>query len=151
MNTTTIVTFLKQLDGRTITREVDEELRFHIEMLEREHVHRGMSAAEAKATAIKRFGDFDGIKGQCVEIARRSRPVRRALKAFLILLGITGLVVHIVSADYKVARIGDTLIMIAVSARLLLYVRGLSPSTFFTRSKGASLSVTADGSKTSSR
>jgi hypothetical protein len=32
------------------------------------------------------------------------------------------------SPDQNIAHIGDTLIMIAISGRLLLYVRGLNPT-----------------------
>jgi len=39
---------------------------------------------------------------------------------------LTGLAIHTLSSDYKVAHIGQTLIMIAISGRLLLYVRGLT-------------------------
>ena len=42
---------------------------------------------------------------------------------------------RIASTDLHVAHIGDTLIAIAVAGRLLLYVRGLSPSRFLPRNK----------------
>ena len=43
----------------------------------------------------------------------------------------TGLVIQTLSSDYKVARIGGVLIMIAIFGRLLLYVRGLGPGLSF--------------------
>jgi hypothetical protein len=48
----------------------------------------------------------------------------------LILIGLAGLLIRVGSTDFKVGRIGDVLIMIAVAGRLLLYVRGLSPFTY---------------------
>ena len=122
-------------DRSRITRDVEEELQFHIEMLERKFAEHGMSSADAKAAALKRFGNPDKVRNQCVEISRRTSPLRRILKTFSILLALTGLAIHFLNADYRIARIGDTLIMIAIAGRLLLFVRGLSPSTFLPAKK----------------
>ena len=121
--------------------EVEEELQFHIEMLERDYAQHGMSPAHAKAAALRRFGNFEGIKKQCVDISRRSSLLRRILKTSSILLALTGLAIHAVSSDYKVDRVGTMLITIAIAGRLLLYVHELSPWTFLSGTK-SSLSVT---------
>ena len=110
--------------------EVEEELRLHVELLLREYIQRGMSPEEALAATLKRFGNLDRVKNECVQICRRSHPLQRALKIFAILLALTGVIVRIASTDLYVDHIGDTLIAIAVSGRLLLYVRSLSPSRF---------------------
>ena len=109
--------------------EVEEELQFHIEMLERKYAQQGISRAHARDAALKRFGNLERVTKQCVNIRRRNSLLRRVLKLSSILITLTGLSVYIFSSDYKVARIGTVLIMIAVSGRLLLYVRGLSPVT----------------------
>jgi hypothetical protein len=49
--------------------EVEEELRFHIEMLERKYAQQGMSAADAKAAALRRFGNIETVKKQCAHIS----------------------------------------------------------------------------------
>src|ERR1044071_2244879 len=108
--------------------EVEEELQFHVDMLERKYAQQGMSGAHAKAAALRRFGNLERVKKQCVDISRRNSLLRRVLKMSSILIALTGLALHTLSTDYKVARIGSVLIIIAVSGRLLLYVRGLSPS-----------------------
>jgi len=123
----------KHLDRKNVVFDVEDELRFHVEMLERKYTQQGMSSAEAKTAATTRFGNFERVKHQCVEISRRSTPLRRVLKISSILLGFTGLLIHILNSHYQVARIGTVLIAIAILGRLLLYVRGLSPSTFFPR------------------
>jgi hypothetical protein len=82
-----------------IASDVDEELQFHIEMLERKFMQHGMTSAHAKAAALQRFGSPDRIRKQCVEIRRRSRPLKRTLKSFSILLAFTGLAIHIHSSD----------------------------------------------------
>jgi hypothetical protein len=112
---------------RQFSSEVDEELQFHVEMLEHKFTQQGMPAAEARAAALRRFGNLETIKRQCVSISRRNSVLRRVLKTSSILLALIGVSIHILgSFDYKVARIGDVLIMIAVLGRLLLYVRGLT-------------------------
>jgi len=143
-----ITRLLKRLDRKTLELEVDEELHFHIEMLKREHVERGMSPAEAIVATLKRFGDLEKTKNQCLEISRRNHPLRPVLKALFVIVALTGFVVRILSTDPHVAHVGGTLIAIAVSGRLLLYARGLSPSSFLPKNKPSSLSVLADGPHT---
>ena len=121
--------------------EVEEELRLHIDLLLRENIQRGMSPEAARTATLKRFGNFDRVRNECVEICRRSCPLQRAFKICLILLALTGLVVRIVSIDRHVAHIGVTLIAIAVAGRLLLYVRSLTPSRFIQSNKPTSLSL----------
>ena len=108
--------------------EVEEELRFHIEMLEHKYAQQGMCAADAKAAAVKRFGNLERVKRQCVQISSRNSRLRRLLKISLVFIALIGLTIHVFSTDPKVAHIGDTLVLIAISGRLLLYVRGLAPS-----------------------
>jgi hypothetical protein len=67
---------------------------------------------------------------QCVEIRSRNGLVRRIIKVSLIILGLTGLSIRMLSSEVNFIHFGDVLIMIASASRLLLYVRGLSPSTF---------------------
>jgi len=123
--------------------EVDEELQFHIEMLECKYTQQGMSQTHAKAAALKRFGNLEQVRKQCVDISRRNSLLRRVLKTASILIALTGLAIHIFSSDYKVAQIGTTLIIIAVAGRLLIYVRGLSSSSFLSQTK-SSLPVVTD-------
>lgn len=115
---------------KQIVFEVEDELQFHIEMLERKYVQDGMSPAAAQAAALRRFGSLERAMKQCVDIRSRNSLVRRLLKISLIILGLTGLSMRIVSSHVNVHHLGDVLIMIAITGRLFLYVRGLSPSTF---------------------
>lgn len=121
--------------------EVEEELRLHVELLLHENIQRGMSPEDARAATLKRFGNLDRFKHECVAICRRNSPLQRAFKILLILLGLTGLIVKIVSTDFHVARIGGVLIMVAVAARLLLYVRSLTPSRFLPRNETSSFTI----------
>ena len=121
--------------------DVEEELRFHIATLERKYAQEGMSVADAKSAALKRFGNVERIKQQCVNISQRNTPIRRVLQTSSIVIGLTGLAIHILSSDLNIAHVGDNLIMIAVSGRLLLYVRGLN---HLSATKQTSLSVVTD-------
>ena len=132
---------LKHLDHKRIAFDVEDELRFHMEMLERKYTQHGMSSAEATAAARKRFGNFEKVKSQCVQISRRNSPLQYVLKGSLIMVGFSGVLIKILSSDYKIARIGTVLVSIAIFGRLLIYVRGLSPSTFLPRTKEVSLSI----------
>ena len=115
---------------KQIVFEVEDELQFHIEMLERKYAQEGMSAAAAKAAALRRFGSLEKAMKQCVDIRSRNSLVRRILKTASILLALTGLSLRFLGSEVNVHHMGDVLIMIAIAGRLLLYVRGLSPSTF---------------------
>ena len=149
---TVIVNLLTPTNRKKTAFDVEEELRFHIDTLERKYAQDGMAVGEAKAAALRRFGNLEAVKQQCVDIRRRNSLPRRVLKTILIVIALTGLSIRILSPDLKIAHIGDTLIMIAVSGRLLLYVRGLSPWTFLPETKRTSLSVVAstpeDGART---
>ena len=128
------------------TFDVEEELQFHIEMLQGNFTRHGMSAAEAKTAAARRFGNFERIKRQCVDIRRRNSLLRRVLKAATILIALIGLAIHFLASDYKVERIGHLLIVIAIGTRLLIYVRGLGPSTFLRTNARSVITDTPDDS-----
>ncbi|HVE78695.1 MAG TPA: ABC transporter permease [Gemmatimonadaceae bacterium] len=59
--------------------EVSAELAFHLEMRTREYVAMGMSPAEAREQALRRFGDMARVERTCRATARRrDREMRRA-------------------------------------------------------------------------
>src|SRR5687768_2601647 len=45
--------------GPDVDADVDEELRFHLEMRERSYLERGLSGTEAREAARRRFGDLE--------------------------------------------------------------------------------------------
>ena len=61
-----------------IAREVETELRFHIEMRTCANIEEGMTPDEARLAALQSFGDFDDVKSSCCEI-RRSFPFNTSL------------------------------------------------------------------------
>ncbi|HWI56868.1 MAG TPA: ABC transporter permease, partial [Bacillota bacterium] len=49
----------------TVKREIDEELRFHLERRTAENIAAGMAPEEAAREARKRFGNLQGIREEC--------------------------------------------------------------------------------------
>lgn len=53
-----------------IAREVEGELRFHIEMRTAANIESGMRPSEAQLAARQSFGNFHRLKTECCEISR---------------------------------------------------------------------------------
>ena len=74
----TINSIRARLHHDEIAREVETELRFHIEMRTRANIEDGMTPDEAQRAALQSFGDFNNVKSSCCEI-RRSLPFNTSL------------------------------------------------------------------------
>ena len=62
----------------SVSEEVDGEFAFHLEMRTREYVMRGLSADDARAEALRKFGDVGRANATCRRIGReRDRHMRR--------------------------------------------------------------------------
>ena len=53
---------------REVKREIDEELRFHIEQRTAENIAAGMAPEEAAREARKRFGNVQSVREECREV-----------------------------------------------------------------------------------
>jgi hypothetical protein len=120
----------RRFDRRQIQREIEAELQFHLDLLTQENRQQEMSPADARAAALKRFGDVQKIADQCVEISSRRNPLTRALKILLIPTFLVGVLVRWLSSEPNIAHVGETLIFCAVLGRLFFYVRALNPLSF---------------------
>lgn len=120
----------KRFDSKNIEIEVEDELNFHLEMLAQENLRHGMILQKAEDEALKRFGNVERIKNQCVEISKRSHPLMSILKSFFIIVFLAGVLARVSSADIYVKQIGNMLIAIAALSGLLIYIRGLRSSSF---------------------
>ena len=85
----------KPLNRAKIGREIEEELSLHLELLTQEHLRLDLPLGEARAAALKRFGDVKQIKDECVEISRRRHPLILVLKSFLILVFLAGVLLRV--------------------------------------------------------
>src|SRR5918911_3658814 len=54
-----------------VERDVDEELRFHLEMRARELVTAGVPEELAREEARRQFGDLDFTRAYCADLDRR--------------------------------------------------------------------------------
>ena len=54
--------------GSNVQSDIDEELRFHLEMRVAEYTARGMTPDEARRLAERRFGDEQKARAECVSI-----------------------------------------------------------------------------------
>jgi hypothetical protein len=139
----------RRFDPQRADRDIDEELRFHLELLTEALQQEDMSLAEAKNAALKRFGNVEQIRDQCVEISSRTRPSIRALKFLLILVFLAGVLVRVFSTHINFTHMGDILMAVGVLGRLLVYVRGLNPSSFVSKPEPSSRIILTDKSHAS--
>ena len=63
--------------GSNVEADVDDELRFHLEMRIQEYVARGASLEEARRRAEARFGDARRPRDECIMIDSRATQARR--------------------------------------------------------------------------
>lgn len=139
---------LRRFDPEQARREIDEELRLHIDLLTEEHLQENLAFEDARNAALKHFGDVDLIKNQCARIKQRSNPLSRSLKVFLILVFVTGLFIRILAPEYHMTRVGNILMFVGILGRLWFYVRELAPSTFLSKSQISSPLMLIDRSPT---
>src|SRR5262245_51671262 len=62
-----------QLRRGKIEREMDAEMRFHLEMETAENVRRGMSEEEARRAAVRSFGGVEQVKEAYRDLSRFRR------------------------------------------------------------------------------
>ena len=107
-----------------IAREVETELRFHIEMRTRTNIEKGMTPDEAQRAALQSFGDFERVKNSCCEIRRSlpfdSTPLRMGLHiAIAVLMGFGAL--WAVNAPHH-NFIGVLRQLVAIAVLIILFV-----------------------------
>jgi hypothetical protein len=113
-----------------LAREVEAELRFHIETRTHANIEGGMKLDEARVAALKSFGDFDRVKASCCEI-RRSLPFDSTPLRIGLNITVLGLAVLAGGAAYwtvngphnNLISVLRQLFAIAVLACLFVFVR----------------------------
>ena len=60
-----------------IQRDVDEELRIHIDMRAESYERQGMPRTEARARALREFGDLEDAREYCASVDRSGQRRRR--------------------------------------------------------------------------
>jgi hypothetical protein len=108
--------------GEEIEREVAEELLSHVEMRTEDYIAAGMSPAEARAAALRRFGDLAGIRRVCCEIDRSPAVNKRAIGPFVWAAAGFALAFRTMSGEYHNLR-GVSLLMASVIVMLYALIR----------------------------
>jgi len=110
-----------------LVREVETELRIHIEMRTRANVERGMSPDDARRAALQSFGDFERVRDNCCEIRRSlpfdSTPLRMALHITIAVLAGLAALWAVNVPHHNLTGVMRQLIAIAVLTYLFVVVR----------------------------
>ncbi|MCP3137914.1 ABC transporter permease [Pyxidicoccus xibeiensis] len=65
---------------RAVEQDVDDELRFHLELRAEKLQREGLSPAEARETAQREFGDVERVRAECVRLGHeRAAEMKRSL------------------------------------------------------------------------
>jgi hypothetical protein len=110
-----------------MVREVEAELRFHIEMRTRANVEQGMRPDDAQRAALQRFGDFERVRNNCCEIRRSlpfdSTPLRMGLHITIAVLAGLAALWAVNVPHHNFTGVMRQLIAIAVLTYLFIVVR----------------------------
>lgn len=125
-----IKSILRRCRSKAFERQIEEELRFHIEMRMRDNLAAGMSPEEAERDAVQRFGDFDHVSAECREICRErlmGGGIMKVMKGITwVMLG-CGLTLILASQVHTVRQVGQVLVCIAILWWMLLYLLSTRP------------------------
>ncbi len=124
----------RSLSRQDIEQEVDEELDFHIGLLQQEYIRQGMTPEQAVNATEERFGDIRRVRNECVAISKRQRPMVLVLKLIFALVFLSGVMVAVFSPEAHVDRVGHLLMTIGALSYFLVYSRNFNPSFFTPRS-----------------
>ena len=110
-----------------VTREVETELRFHIQMRTRANIKAGMKQDDAQTAAVQSFGDFERVKNSCCEIRRSlpfdSMPLKMGLHITIAILAGLAALWAVNVPHHNFTGVMRQLIAIAVLAYLFIVVR----------------------------
>lgn len=110
-----------------MAREVETELRLHIEMRTRANIEQGMSLDDAQRAALQSFGDFERVRNNCCEIRRSlpfdSTPLRMGLHITIAVLAGLAALWAVNAPHHNLTGVMRQLIAIAVLTYLFVVVR----------------------------
>lgn len=127
----TIKYILRRFRAGATDQDIEEELRFHIEMRTRDNIATGMSPEMAAADAARRFGDFEQVKTTCREISREkliSGVNMKLIKGLTWVMVGCGMTLNLTSNILTVRQAGQILAIIGVLWRLFIRFREAKPN-----------------------
>lgn len=110
-----------------MVREVETELRFHIEMRTRANIEKGMKPDDAHRAARQSFGDFERVRNNCCDIRRSlpfdSTPLKMGLHITVAVLAGLAALWAVNVPHHSFTGVMRQLIAIAVLTYLFIIVR----------------------------
>jgi hypothetical protein len=110
-----------------MVREVETELRLHIEMRTRANVEQGMRPDDARRAALQSFGDFEQVRNDCCEIRRSllfdSTPLKMGLHITIAVLAGLAALWAVNVPHHSFTGLMRQLIAISVLSYLLIVVQ----------------------------
>jgi len=111
-------------------REVETELRCHIEMRTRANIEKGMRPDDAQRAALQSFGDFERVRNSCCEIRRSlpfdSTPLRMGLHISIAVLAGLAALWAVNVPHHNFTGVMRQLMAIAILTYLFIVVRRVS-------------------------
>ena len=104
-------------------QEVEEELRFHIEMQARDFESDGLPPDTAYVRATQRFGNSTKIKRECIGILVEDTRTVHVVKLLFKMLLLAGVLIKFLTSEFRQQQIGYMLLMIGVLGMLLLWAK----------------------------
>jgi hypothetical protein len=131
-------------------REVETELRCHIEMRTRANIEKGMRPDDAQRAALQSFGDFERVRNNCCEIRRSlpfdSTPLRMGLHISIAVLAGLAALWAVNVPHHNLTGVMRQLIAIAVLTYLFIVVRrarSKTPSETFRANESLTSDISA--------
>jgi hypothetical protein len=128
---------IKLFQRKNTEQDIEDELLHHVGLLTQAYLDQGMSFEEARGAALKRFGNMNEIKNECVKISSNN-PFLLLVKTGLLMLFLFGVLMRIFIPVENFRHLADILMWLAVLGRLFMYVRSLKPSLFVPKNDNAS-------------
>jgi hypothetical protein len=124
-----------------IEKEVDEELRFHIDMQTYDYEGRGLSPEDSRVMARARFGDVEKIRKECVRIGSGTTFLIWILNSVFLLSLFGGLMLRALVSEKNLHHVGDILMMIGGLGILLVYAKKAGTTVFTSKSESFRLGL----------
>ncbi len=112
--------------------EISAELNFHIEMRTLDNIEAGMLPEAAREDALKRFGDVQEVRDDCLRTLRGSLSERldKSIRPYLWMPLYCGLILRVAghmwfpgNPSQAIQHIGEILIVISLLAYLFLFLK----------------------------
>jgi Flp pilus assembly protein TadB len=108
---------------RSIANDVDDELRFHLEMQVNAFEDQGLSREQSETRAQTRFGNVEQIRSECIQISSRRSVLIWLLNSLFLISLIVGLFLRAVVPEVHINQVGNMLMIIGGLGVLVVYAK----------------------------